>query len=68
MSNVYAEELDQPDADVVYTQIYNGYEGQSVIQGAARARAASPTSTPATSLSEIELRAPLSPAWRTRLP
>jgi hypothetical protein len=55
MSNVYAEELDQPDADVVYTQIYNGYEGQSVIQGAARARAASPTSTPATSLSEIEL-------------
>ena len=55
MISVYASELDQEDEEAVYTQIYNGYDGQSVIHGAARARAASPTSTPATALSAIEL-------------
>lgn len=55
MISVYASELDQEDEEAVYTQIYNGYDGQSVIQGAARARAASPTPTPATALSAIEL-------------
>ena len=50
MISVYASELDQEDEEAVYTP---------VIQGAARARAASPTSTPATALEKDRL-------WATR--
>jgi hypothetical protein len=51
----YAFELTQPDAEALYTHVDVGFEDQAVIQGAPRARAASPTSTSSTAMNEMEL-------------
>ena len=51
----YAFELTQPDAEALYTHVDVGFEDQAVIQGAPRARAASPASTSSTAMNEMEL-------------
>ena len=48
----YAFELTQEDAEAVYTHVDAGFQDQAVIQGAPRARAASPTSTSSTAMNE----------------